>query len=464
MNKKTLGITVLGDFLVSEGIDAVLDNLTRVGATAVALNPTVTVPGDKSDGVWQPPADAGHSPRRFDRPLFGKHALWLRSAASFHPDPSLYRRSPYGPRKTSHLTDEAGPLIGRFIEVCADAGLDVYLQVGAAQPTGLRDEDRPHLPDGTLPRGRIADVASLSSPAMREYNRAYARDLVRHYPRITGFRIDWPEYPCYTPDEVFQDFSTHVETWCQDSEFSFHTLRRGVAEFRKFLQHELSAADLAPLAESNDAGAELARLLERFPAVGQWLRLKAALSVDLIRHWRQVVDSLDGSYRLSVHAFMPPFSTLTGFDFARAAGWSESISPKLYTLHWCLMVHQWGKWLLEHNARLDDSLVTRCLVKLLQLSDTELRQPVLDDFRYPAPDEPHPIGRQAQSRKLTSVAAAVAGRAAVLPLIHGYGPVDDFSRRFNVGINTNVDGMWVNRYGYLSDRKLEAISEAMGQA
>ena len=37
-----VGITVLGDFILSEGVDPVLENVTAVGATAVALNPTVT--------------------------------------------------------------------------------------------------------------------------------------------------------------------------------------------------------------------------------------------------------------------------------------------------------------------------------------------------------------------------------------------------------------------------------------
>ena len=37
MHRRTLGITVLADFILSEGVDAVLDNVVgRAGATAVA--------------------------------------------------------------------------------------------------------------------------------------------------------------------------------------------------------------------------------------------------------------------------------------------------------------------------------------------------------------------------------------------------------------------------------------------
>ena len=68
--KRLLGITVLADFIINEGVDAVLDNLvSRAGATAVALNPTVTAPSAEGEGSFQPPSDAGSSPRLFDRTL-----------------------------------------------------------------------------------------------------------------------------------------------------------------------------------------------------------------------------------------------------------------------------------------------------------------------------------------------------------------------------------------------------------
>ncbi|MDP6701099.1 MAG: hypothetical protein QGH25_15735, partial [Candidatus Latescibacteria bacterium] len=59
--KRFLGITVLGDFILNEGVDGVLDNLEKCGATAVACNPTVTAPCDEGEGSFQPPSDAGSS-------------------------------------------------------------------------------------------------------------------------------------------------------------------------------------------------------------------------------------------------------------------------------------------------------------------------------------------------------------------------------------------------------------------
>jgi hypothetical protein len=63
VKERFLGITVLADFILNEGINGVLDNLTlRAGATAVAINPTVTVPSLEGVGSFQPPSDAGSSP------------------------------------------------------------------------------------------------------------------------------------------------------------------------------------------------------------------------------------------------------------------------------------------------------------------------------------------------------------------------------------------------------------------
>ena len=75
----------------------------------------------------------------------------------------------------------------------------------------------------------------------------------------------------------------------------------------------------------------------------EWLRLKAALSTQLIADWAEAVQAAAaalplaarraGGYALHAHAFMPPFSTLTGLDFAAAAPLCAVISPKLYCMH-----------------------------------------------------------------------------------------------------------------------------------
>ena len=114
---KTLGITVLGDFIVSEGASAIVERLINAGVTDVACNPTVTVEAPVGTGTFQPPADAGSSPRVFDRPLFGKTSLWVNSAPSFKPNPKLYENCRYGPREANDITEQHGHRIGAFVDL-----------------------------------------------------------------------------------------------------------------------------------------------------------------------------------------------------------------------------------------------------------------------------------------------------------------------------------------------------------
>ena len=156
--------------------------------------------------------------------------MWVRSGASYEPVEEFYRDTSYAPRRANDLTQAHGSIIGQFIDGALERGLEVYLQVGATQPPGLRDEDRPRLPGGGLPQDRMADTGSLASPAIRSYLRAYVRDLLNAYPQITGLRPDWPEYPCYKLDEAFQDFGPQVRVWAGEHGFDFEPIRAAAGE------------------------------------------------------------------------------------------------------------------------------------------------------------------------------------------------------------------------------------------
>ena len=71
---------------------------------------------------------------------------------------------------------------------------------------------------------------------------------------------------------------------------------------------------------------------------------------------------------------------------------------------------------------------------------------------------PHPVGANAQMRKVRE-AQAGAGDTPVYTLVHGYGPIDDFRKRLETGWKASPHGIWVNRYAYLTDKKLATIGE-----
>jgi len=459
--QRELGITVLADFILSEGIEPILDNLRRVGATAVACNPTVTCEAEEGLGSFQPPDDAGSSPRYFDRPLFGKKSLWVTSAPSYEPEAAHYTDSAYGPRRVQPLTQQHGHVISDFIQAAKDSGLKVYFQLGAVQPSGLKNEDRPSQPDGSVAPIRMADTGSLASPAIRNYNVAYIRDLYEHYPTIDGIRIDWPEYPCYTMGEFFHDFSPHVAAWCGDHDFDFKAVRRGVAQLHAFLSGEVTEGHLRATHQLSLADA-LAELADDANAIKSWLRLKAELSIDTIAAWRQAITATAGANsHLTAHAFMKPYSDLTGFDFGRAGEHCDSVSAKFYTMHWPLMVEFWSSWIASARPQVDRRELVRAVAHWMQLGTSDEVEERLERYYYPKPDEPHPIPAHIQTRKLAEVKAELSsGPASFVPLVHGYGPLGDFSERFRIIAQSDVDGVWINRYGYLSDDKLSFIAEA----
>lgn len=456
---RLFGITVLADFVLNEGVDGTLDNITeRAGANAIAVNPIVTAEAAKGEGSWQPPADAGSSPRVFDRPLWGKTSLWVRSGPSYYPNTSLYSGSLYQPKKPNDLTERHGELVGEFIDAALERGLRVYFQVPSVTPSGLRDEDRPRLPNGDLP-DRMADTGSLASPAIRSYTHAFVHDLLEKYPNVTGFRPDWPEYPCYKLSEAFQDFNGHVAVWAKARGFDYHGIHTDVGRFYSYLHGELTNRDLEEFADVERGKWAQARLLRQFPNVYGWLLLKRALSIDLLTFWRETITNAAGNEKeLSANAFMPPLTMWTGLDLSAAADICDAVSPKLYTMHWSAMVEFWGRVLLDNNKGLDESLVVRALVNLFDIEDQATASKI-SDYGYPLPDEPHPIPNRPQERRIKQALSEVGGKADTTFLMHGYGPPDDFARRFKLVADSEADGVWINRYGYLSDEKLDMVGD-----
>ncbi|GIT30595.1 MAG: hypothetical protein Ct9H300mP1_26410 [Planctomycetaceae bacterium] len=158
-----VGITVLGDFILSEGVEPVLDNVTAAGATAVALNPTVTAESAEGEGSFQPPDDAGSSPRLFDRPLFGKRSLWVQSEISYRPEPGLYAESAYTRGHPAIDRDARGT--DRRVHFCRKAAGPGRVPAVARRATvGVGDEDGPRRPTADS-RGEDGRTASLASPA-----------------------------------------------------------------------------------------------------------------------------------------------------------------------------------------------------------------------------------------------------------------------------------------------------------
>ncbi len=448
---KVLGMTVLPEWAQVEGPDAVLDNIQRrAGVTAIATSPYVMEQVADGTGSREPPADAGAgSVRLLDRHLWGRREIFCRTAPSYAPDRAHYRGLRYQPAEPDALTAREGATVTRFIEAAKSRGLGVYLQVQAAIPPGYRvqfgapkGDDVPLLPDGREPGQRLDANGSLASPHIRAYLKALLADLAAAYLAIDGFRIDWPEYPPYTLDSVFLDFSDHALGFARRAGYDIARMRNDAARAYRHLHGSLINADLDRPAAS---------WMALYPGLGDLFRLKADIVTDFLADIR---SALPHGKTLVPQCFPPPWNLVSGFDFARAAPYCDGIGIKHYTMHWPMMLRFYADALKTANPGLDGTRLARMLVRLLGTGGPEPGG--IADLRYPEPDEDHPVGTEALATTI-STARTAAGSVPVFGFAHGYGPIEDVARRMQAAWSASPDGMWVNRYGYMSDDKLDRL-------
>ena len=122
-----------------------------------------------------------------------------------------------------------------------------------------------------------------------------------------------------------------------------------------------------------------------------------------------------------------------------------------------MILRFYGDQIREANPGLSAGPLVRALVNLLDIAD-DGGLPNLNDYRYPPPDVPHPVGPKAQARKIAQ-AQRDAGDTPIYVLAHGYGPLADYRTRMQVAWQAAEHGMWVNRYAYLTNEKLAVLGE-----
>ena len=459
-----LGVTVMPEYIQSEGIDGVLRSLQRMGATAVCTSPYVMEPASEKTGSREPPDDAGAGGvRLLDRPLWGKRELFVRTAPSFETDSRVYQGLRYQPVAPGDLTRRSGALVRDFIRTAKSSGLKLYLQFQAAIPPGYRvqfggavAEDQPRLPDGRVPVRRVDRNGSLASEHIRRYSEALITDLCRAYPEIDGIRPDWPEYPPYLPDSLFLDFSEPARQAAARLGLNAESLRQdALAEWQR-LRGSLTNRDLELILEDDGGRFGLARLFAGCPGFAGLCRLKAMLVDELLGGFRAALTRAGGREKeLVPNAFPPPFTSVSGFDYRRAAAHSNAISVKLYTMHWPMMLRFYGDELRKTNPGLSSELLAAALVRLMDISERPLG--AVERYSYPEPDVPHPVSPQALERKIRQAQTAAGAGVPVIALAHGYGPPDDFQARLRVAWSASGGRVWINRYGYLSDRKMDLV-------
>jgi hypothetical protein len=469
---REVGITVLPEFFQNEGVEAVLDNIQRrSGATAIATSPYVMRPVPDGEGSREPPIDAGAgSVRILDRTLWGRRDLWVRTSPSYEPDRKLYAGLRYQPAEPDEHSAREGRIVAAALAQAKARGIRTHLQVQAAIPPGYRvqfggpvEEDRPRLPDGSSPVQRVDNNGSLASPHILAYTQALIRDLVAAYPGVDVLRIDWPEYPPYSLDALFFDFSAHARAAMAADGFDPDRLAAAARRLHHRMTTGLTPADLAAAA-AGGGWFLLARGIVAERDIADWLAAKAAIVTRFIAACVATLrDVSGGSIALMPQAFPAPWNICSGFDMRAVARTGVAgIGVKLYTMHWPMMLRSYANSMAVANRLLaDSSHLGPALMRVFDVDDRPELYAVREAIRYPEPEEPHPVGA-AQQRAKMAAAVAEASSVPVTAFAHGYGPVADVEARARIAFEAAGGRLFVNRYGYLSDAKLDAIGRATG--
>jgi len=456
-----LGITVMPEWFACEGIEGVLDRVQKLGATAIATSPYVLEVAPDGEGAREPPLDAGAgSVRPLDRPLFGRRELWVRTAPAFVHATARYAGLRYQPSPSSDLTYRDADLLDRIVETCERRGIELYLQVMAASPPGYRvqfssarAEDECLGPDGTPHPDRVDRNASLASRETARYTATLVAEIAERYPGVAGFRLDWPEYPPYDLRSALFDFNPAAKALMSARGHDPDRVARDVlswsAQVKRSVQRDPATAfDGTPWADLFDSAGPLAPL---FAA-------KRDAVLGLLRTVRQALDAVPGRRRrLEPQAFPPPFQAISGFPLDGLDGVADAVGIKLYTMHWPMIARFWAADLCSPASGATVGAVGAALCRAFDFVDTPVAGA---QVRYPEPHEAHPAGAVAQRNKLAT-ARSIAGVVPVVAFAHTYGPLEDVVRRCTLAATTGPT--WLNRYGYLSDAKIDALAAAFAR-
>ena len=467
------GIVLTAAEIQSEGVAPVLDAIAATGATAIETALGVVAVGAPGDGTREPPLDVEGQVRLLDRPLWGRREIYLKSYTPHPPDPDIWRYTGYSPPRQAP-PELRVDVTRQTIEAARARGLAVYLRVspftlpgapgGQTVDTGQAagpSDDRPLRLDNRAGERVVAGHGCLNRPRVRALGEARLREALRHYPDVDGIMLDWPEYTCYFLEDCFTCFCDACREAASAASIDWARVRRDSQALWDRL-HRLTAADLARAGGVEDWPFALAAGLLDGPGVADLLRFKALSARRALADLRATMD--EAGHRdmtLGASGFAPPWCLITGMHYGLAGQVVQVTRAKLFTFHWPMIARWWSETLLAWNPALGPTAVLRAVVTALDLpAPANEHRRDLAEYGMPRPDEFHPITPEALTRKLDQ-AVALAGEAAPCQAyLHGYRPAAEFAQHLQAAAASRATGVWVQRYGYLSDEKLALLREA----
>ncbi|MFN8516955.1 MAG: hypothetical protein U0841_31160 [Chloroflexia bacterium] len=476
MSNEPRGIVLTPAEIASEGLDVVLDNVARTGATAISTSLGVLVPGRPGDGVREPPLDIAGQARILDRPLWGQRELLIKAYEPHEPDPANWEGLAYAPPKVAppeHRRD----VVREIITAARARGLAAHIQVspytlpgapgGQSTASGHGQgnlADRPVRIDGSIAERAVAGHGCLNNPRVRALGRARLREAIRHYADVDGIFLDWAEYTCYLLEDCFTCFCPSCRTAATEAGYDWDRMER---------------ATRSPLGSPPPPHARRPPPRHRHRRLALHRRQQPARRP---RHRRSAPLQSRDSARCDHRT---PRRARRGRVPIGAAGSQRLRAPLVARHRHGLRRDRPGRQrdplqTLHLPLAADHPLVVRIAPRLephprrrrrdprrhrrARPSRARQRSPAAPG-RLPharadraAPDHPGRAHPQAQPGRR----ARAGNGAPCQAYIHSYRPADEFAATLAAASASNAHGCWVQRYGYLSDEKLAILRDTWG--
>lgn len=445
MAGRFLGIFLNPIYAQHEGIGQVFDNLERAGATAVCTTPYL--PYVDENGVRFPDLHIDGQARVLSRTLWGRRELRLQQFPAFAPSPGAYPPR-YRPRSRPTPEGLEQHLIRDVVHEGHRRGLQVHLQLQPFVLPSLQPADQPRLVDGTTPESPlVAESACLNNPTARRHLRALVMDVLGSYPEVDGLFIDWAEFSAYRLEDSFACFCPHCEAKARRLGFDWTQIKREMLELWQDLHH----LDDAALRHVSLVGSGS-------PALQELQRFKAISVGEVYREVRDLIAGAAGAtVELSARGWPPPWNLVSGLDYRDVSSVCSAVTPKLFLFDYHALPRWYGEQLMAWNPSLGERAAMEALERWLELPLADGRRP-LSEYRIPAPDEPHPFGPDHYLRRVERIARQLAGESRLYPFAHAYLSDEQWCEMLMMLREGPVDGIWVQMYGYLSDRKIDVLA------
>jgi hypothetical protein len=455
-----------------EGLDRVLDNIQRAGATAILSTLGVAAQARPGEGRREPPLDVAGQARQLDRPLWGQRELWIHTYSPHEPDPAIWADVPF-PRPTAAPPELRVDVARQIIDAARQRGLRAEIQIdpyslpgvmaGFAVDSGsavVDPSDRPRRIDGTVAERAVSGTGCLNNPRVRALGRARLREALAHYPDVDGIFLDWPEYTTYFLEDCFVCFCDHCRAAATATGYDWSTMERDTRALWDRL-HRLTAGDLSRVTDPADWAFITGETAVSAGGVAELLRFKAATVCAAVTELRAVLDEQGAAgVALGLNGFAIPWSRITGMDYRTVSQVCQQTRCKLFTFHWPMITRWWSETLLGWNPSLSENDALGAVTAALDLPApvTEHRKD-LSDYGMPRPDEPHSITAEALTRKMNQAVALAGTGAPCYASVHAYRPANELVQHLEAVLASNAPGCWIQRYGYLSDEKLDLVGK-----